>query len=111
MLLVTAPDVMGRGRRTGIAETCRSRVEPGNLPRKVQIEIAVNDEVFDRADCMCVRTGDTRAVAIGGSVRAAARLAGFAAAPPFPACRGLRIAVGPAGQDSGTANPSPRRRR
>ena len=45
--LVTASDVMGRSRQKVIAETCRSRVEPGNLPRKAQIEIAVNDEFLD----------------------------------------------------------------
>jgi nitrogen regulatory protein P-II 2 len=87
--LVTATDVMGRGRQKGIAEIYRSHVEPGNLLRKVKIEIAVNDEyvaptiaaitrggrtgnigdgkifVLDLEDCVRIRTGETGSVAIG----------------------------------------------
>ena len=42
--LMTVSDVMGRGRQKGMAEIYRSHVEPGNLLRKVKIEIAVNDQ-------------------------------------------------------------------
>jgi len=87
--LVTASDVMGRGRQKGIAEIYRSHVEPGNLLRKVKLEIAVNDDflsstittiarvaktgntgdgkifVLDLAECIRIRTGETGTVAIG----------------------------------------------
>jgi len=83
--LVTASDVMGRGRQKGIAEIYRSHVEPGNLLRKV----AVNDDflsqtittiarvaktgntgdgkifVLDLEQCVRIRTGETGSVAIG----------------------------------------------
>jgi len=42
--LMTVSDVMGRGRQKGEAEIYRSHVEPGNLLRKVKLEIAVNDQ-------------------------------------------------------------------
>ncbi|HTX68359.1 MAG TPA: P-II family nitrogen regulator [Thermoleophilia bacterium] len=87
--LVTASDVMGRGRQKGVAEIYRSHVEPGNLLRKVKIEIAVNDDfvektvsaiikgartgnigdgkifVLDLDECMRIRTGEHGDVAIG----------------------------------------------
>ena len=87
--LVTASDVMGRGRQKGMAEIYRSHVEPGNLLRKVKLEIAVNDDfvaqtiaassrslaraasatarsscsILER--CVRIRTGETGSVAIG----------------------------------------------
>ena len=87
--LVTASDVMGRGRQKGMAEIYRSHEEPGNLLRKVKIEIAVNDDfvertvaaiikgarserigdgkifVLDLEGCVRIRTGETGSVAIG----------------------------------------------
>jgi nitrogen regulatory protein P-II 2 len=87
--LMTVSDVMGRGRQKGVAEIYRSHIEPGNLLRKVKIEIAVNDEfvaptleaivqgartgnigdgkifVLDLQDCLRIRTGETGVVAIG----------------------------------------------
>jgi nitrogen regulatory protein P-II 1 len=87
--LMTVSDVMGRGRQKGEAEVYRSHIEPGNLLRKVKLEIAVNDEyvaptleavvrgartgnigdgkvfVLDLADCLRIRTGETGPVAIG----------------------------------------------
>lgn len=87
--LMTVSDVMGRGRQKGEAEVYRSHVEPGNLLRKVKIEIAVNDEyvaptleaivqgarsgnigdgklfVLDLLDCLRIRTGETGPIAIG----------------------------------------------
>lgn len=87
--LITVSDVMGRGRQKGVAEIRRSHIEPGNLLRKVKIEIAVNDGfdkraleaiitaahtgnigdgkifILDLEDCLRIRTGETGPVAIG----------------------------------------------
>jgi nitrogen regulatory protein P-II 2 len=87
--LVTASDVMGRGRQKWVAEIYRSHKEPGNLLRKVKIEIAVNDDfvestlsaiirgartgnigdgkifVLELDECMRIRTGEHGDVAIG----------------------------------------------
>ena len=87
--LVTAVNVVGRGRQKGIAEVYRSHREAGNLLKKVKLEIAVNDEylkpamdaivegahtgqtgdgkifVFDMQECLRIRTGETGPVAIG----------------------------------------------
>jgi nitrogen regulatory protein P-II 2 len=87
--LVTASNVVGRGRQKGIAEVYRSHREAGNLLKKVKLEIAVNDEylkpamdaivegahtgqtgdgkifVFDMQECLRIRTGETGPVAIG----------------------------------------------
>ena len=87
--LVTVTSVVGRGRQQGIAEVYRSHKEPGNLLRKVKVEIAVNDEfekiaieaitsgsrtgdigdgkifVMDLDKCIRIRTGETGPVAIG----------------------------------------------
>jgi nitrogen regulatory protein P-II 2 len=87
--LMTVSDVMGRGRQKGVAEVYRSHVEPGNLLRKVKVEIAVNDEfvkptldaiirsgrtgnigdgkifILNLEDCIRIRTGETGGTAIG----------------------------------------------
>ena len=42
--LVTVSQVLGRGRQKGIAEVYRSHKEPGNLLKKVKLEIAVNEQ-------------------------------------------------------------------
>lgn len=87
--LMTVSDVMGRGRQKGVAEIYRSHIEPGNLLRKVKVEIAVNDEyvaptldaiiegartgnigdgkifILDMDECLRIRTGETGPVAIG----------------------------------------------
>lgn len=47
--LVTATNVVGRGRQKGISEVYRSHIEVGSLLRKVKLEIAVNDEFVPRA--------------------------------------------------------------
>ncbi len=47
--LVTATNVVGRGRQKGISEVYRSHVEAGSLLRKVKLEIAVNEEFVPRA--------------------------------------------------------------
>ena len=86
--LVTVSDVMGRGRQKGVAEVYRSHIEPGNLLRKVKVEIAVSDNrvwqtvdaitrgartgnigdgkifVLDLQECVRIRTGETGEQAI-----------------------------------------------
>lgn len=87
--LLTVSDVMGRGRQKGEAEVYRSHVEPGNLLRKVKIEIGVNEGfvgrttdaivraartgnigdgkifILDLEACVRIRTGETDGQAIG----------------------------------------------
>lgn len=87
--LVTASNVMGRGRQKGIPEVYRSHKEAGNLLKKVKLEVAVNDDfvkpaieaitlggrtgkvgdgkifVLDLQECIRIRTGETSKVAIG----------------------------------------------
>ena len=47
--LVTASNVMGRGRQKGIAQVYRSHKEAGVLLKKIKLEIAVNDAFVDAA--------------------------------------------------------------
>lgn len=87
--LVTASNVVGRGRQKGIGEVYRSHKEAGSLLRKIKLEIAVNDAfvqptidailgggrtgkvgdgkifVLDLAEVVRIRTGETGPVAIG----------------------------------------------
>ncbi|MCX6996524.1 MAG: P-II family nitrogen regulator [Kiritimatiellaeota bacterium] len=87
--LVTASNVLGRGRQKGIAEVYRSHKEAGTLLRKIKIEIAVNDAfvqatldaivtgartgqigdgkifVLNLEECLRIRTGETGGLAIG----------------------------------------------
>ena len=87
--LVTVSQVLGRGRQKGIAEVYRSHKEPGNLLKKVKLEIAINEQylkqtieaitagartgqigdgkifVLDLAEVVRIRTGETGAPAIG----------------------------------------------
>ena len=87
--LVTVTQVLGRGRQKGIAEVYRSHKEPGNLLKKVKLEIAVNEAflkqtieaittgartgqigdgkifVLDLAEVVRIRTGETGGPAIG----------------------------------------------
>jgi len=87
--LVTASNVLGRGRQLGVAEVYRSHREAGNLLKKVRLEVAVNDAfvaptieaivqgartgqtgdgkifVLDLAECIRIRTGERGGVAIG----------------------------------------------
>lgn len=87
--LVTVSNVIGRGRQQGIAEVYRSHKEPGNLLKKVKLEIAINDEylesaieaitngaksghigdgkifIMDLEKCIRIRTGETSNTAIG----------------------------------------------
>jgi nitrogen regulatory protein P-II 1 len=87
--LVTVSQVLGRGRQKGIAEVYRSHKEPGNLLKKVKLEIGVNEQflaatleaitagartgnigdgkifVLDLAEVIRIRTGETGGPAIG----------------------------------------------
>jgi nitrogen regulatory protein P-II 1 len=87
--LVTVSQVLGRGRQKGIAEVYRSHKEPGNLLKKVKLEIAVNEQFFkptieaitsgartgsigdgkilvlDLSEVVRIRTGETGGPAIG----------------------------------------------
>ena len=87
--LVTVSQVLGRGRQKGIAEVYRSHKEPGNLLKKVKLEIAVNEKfvaatieaitagarsgqigdgkifVLSLDEVVRIRTGETGGVAIG----------------------------------------------
>ena len=87
--LVTVSQVLGRGRQKGIAEVYRSHKEPGNLLKKVKLEIAVNEQfvpatleaitsgartgqigdgkifVLSLDEVVRIRTGETGGVAIG----------------------------------------------
>ena len=87
--LVTVSQVVGRGRQKGIAEVYRGHKEAGCLLRKVQLEIAVNEEfvqpaidaiiagartgsigdgkifVLDLPRCIRIRTGEDGHEAIG----------------------------------------------
>ena len=87
--LVTATNVVGRGRQKGIAEVYRSHKEAGSLLRKIRLEIGVNDEfvqpaidailagartgqigdgkifVMDMPRCIRIRTGEEGHDAIG----------------------------------------------
>ncbi len=87
--LVTASNVLGRGRQKGVAEVYRSHKESGSLLRKVKLEIAVNEAfvaatveaivsgartgaigdgkifVLDLEQVIRIRTGETGSPAIG----------------------------------------------
>lgn len=87
--LVTAFEVLGHGRQKGVDEFYRGAKESGNLLRKIQLEIAVNDNfveptikaivkgartgkigdgkifVLDLPRCIRIRTGDEGSQAIG----------------------------------------------
>jgi nitrogen regulatory protein P-II 1 len=87
--LKTVTNVLGCGRQKGISEVYRGVREAGNLIKKIQLEIAVNDSyldqtieairsaaqsgkigdgkifVLDLIDCIRIRTGERGSEAIG----------------------------------------------
>jgi len=90
--LVTAMEVLGHGRQMGVTQVYRGVKESGNMLRKIQLEIAVNDEylkptieailkgartgdvgeigdgkifVLPMEDCIRIRTGESGKTAIG----------------------------------------------
>ena len=42
--LMTVSEVLGRGRQKGLTEVYRSHREPGNLLRKIKVEVAIRDD-------------------------------------------------------------------
>jgi nitrogen regulatory protein P-II 2 len=86
--VMTVSEVLGRGRQKGVAEVYRSHIQPGNLLRKVKIEVAVPAErlwhavdaikrgaytgnigdgkifVLDLEDCIRIRTGEQGETAV-----------------------------------------------
>ncbi len=87
--LITVSEVLGHGRQVGVDEFYRGVRETGNLLRKIQVEIAVNEEfveptikaivngartgkigdgkifVLDLPRCIRIRTGEEGNKAIG----------------------------------------------
>lgn len=87
--LITVSEVLGHGRQMGVTEVYRGVKEMGNLLRKVQLLIAVNDNfveptvnailkggrtgeigdgkifILPLEECVRIRTGETDGVAIG----------------------------------------------
>lgn len=87
--LMTVSEVMGHGRQRGVTEVYRGVKESGNLLRKIQLTIAVNEDfvkptvdaivrgartgevgdgkifVLDLNECIRIRTGETGGQAIG----------------------------------------------
>jgi len=87
--LITVNEVLGHGRQMGITEVYRGVKEMGNLLRKVQLEIAVNEDfveptikaiikgaqtgemgdgkifVLELAECVRIRTEERGRTAIG----------------------------------------------
>jgi nitrogen regulatory protein P-II 2 len=60
--LITVNEVLGHGRQKGVTEIYRGVKETGNLLRKVQLEIAVNDSYVEptiEAIVAGARTGET----------------------------------------------------
>jgi nitrogen regulatory protein P-II 2 len=60
--LLTVNEVLGHGRQMGITEVYRGAKETGNLLRKVQLEVAVNDNFVEptiQAIITGARTGET----------------------------------------------------
>lgn len=57
--LLTVLEVLGHGRQMGITEVYRGVKETGNLLRKVQLEIAVNDSFVERTIAAIVRGAQT----------------------------------------------------
>jgi len=86
--VMTVSEVLGRGRQKGVTEVYRSQVQPGNLLRKIKIEIAISDDrvwhavdaikraawtggigdgkifILDLEDCVRIRTGEQGEMAL-----------------------------------------------
>lgn len=57
--LITVNEVLGHGRQMGVTEVYRGVKEMGNLLRKVQLLIAVNDNFVERTVKAIVKGGKT----------------------------------------------------
>ncbi len=63
--LITVSEVLGHGRQMGITEVYRGVKEMGNLLRKVQILIGVNDSFVERTIKAIVKGGQTGEIGDG----------------------------------------------
>ncbi len=66
--LMTVSEVLGHGRQMGITEVYRGVKENGNLLRKIQLEIAVNDNFVEstiQAIIKGARSGETGEIGDG----------------------------------------------
>ena len=63
--LITVSEVLGHGRQMGITEVYRGVKEMGNLLRKVQILIAVNDNFVERTITAILKGGQTGEIGDG----------------------------------------------
>ena len=63
--LITVSEVLGHGRQMGITEVYRGVKEMGNLLRKVQILIAVNDNFVEPTIKAIVKGGQTGEIGDG----------------------------------------------
>lgn len=63
--LITVTEVLGHGRQMGITEVYRGVREMGNLLRKIQILIAVNDDFVEPTIRAIVKGGQTGEIGDG----------------------------------------------
>jgi nitrogen regulatory protein P-II 2 len=63
--LITVTEVLGHGRQMGITEVYRGVKEMGNLLRKVQILIAVNDDYVEPTVKAIIKGGQTGEIGDG----------------------------------------------
>jgi nitrogen regulatory protein P-II 2 len=63
--LITVTEVLGHGRQMGITEVYRGVKEMGNLLRKIQIVIAVNDDFVEPTIKAIVKGGQTGEIGDG----------------------------------------------
>jgi nitrogen regulatory protein P-II 2 len=63
--LMTVSPVLGHGKQKGVTEVYRGVKETGNLTKKVQLEIAVNEEFVDRTIKAIIRGARTGKIGDG----------------------------------------------
>ena len=63
--LITVSPVLGHGKQKGVTEVYRGVKETGNLTKKVQLEIAVNEEFVDRTIKAIIRGARTGKIGDG----------------------------------------------
>jgi nitrogen regulatory protein P-II 2 len=63
--LITVTEVLGHGRQMGVTEVYRGVKEMGNLLRKVQLLIAVNDDFVELTIQAIIRGGKTGEIGDG----------------------------------------------
>ena len=63
--LLTVSEVLGHGRQMGITEVYRGAREMGNLLRKIQLEIAVNEDYVEPTIKAIIKGAQTGAVGDG----------------------------------------------